>query len=285
MTTKGKQIPLPTGNLLQGDATGRGVALPPGADGTDLQSIGGVLTFVPRATVAAVDPTSDNDRVDTAGTGRRYFVEAAPVWYNNAGNPVRIFDLINDTPGAAVWKLRAEGSLSVFNYRGNIDASNSAAAGLLTGILTDPNTADGDVYRVTNTGGTKDFNGQFPGVANPAFVSATFEVGDNIVVFNGGFDKDDNTDPLGVTVFQANRFQEAGPVVAQTGAFALATTIPSTLQGGNADSVNVYINGEHLDFGQFSLSGAGPYTVTIDAALLGYPVDATDVIKVTYLAG
>lgn len=283
MSTATKQIPLSTGALIVGGATGRGAELAAGANGEQLQIIGGTVTYVPKTTIAAVDPTSDNDNVDTAAAGRAYF--PGDTWFNNAGSPVRVFDCVSANPGAAVWKIRAESTRSAFTYRGNVDASNSATAGLLTGILADPNVQDGDLYRVITSDATGTFAGQWDASSNPEFIGATFEVGDNIVVFNGAFDKQDNTDPAGVTVFQIGRFQEAGPAVAQTGSFALVNQIPSTLQGGNADSVEVMINGESINFDQFNLTGAGPFTVNIDAGLLGYPVDANDTIKVRYAAG
>lgn len=276
--TRRKQIPLPTGDMLRGSA---------GADAENFSLTDGqVPRAIGGAAVAGVDwafqtnsnPTVNNDNVDTAGAGREFYI--GDIWINNSTAPKSVFVNVNNATGAAEW-VQVPNVTSPLFHAGVADADNTPT---ITGFasLADAaaNAADGAVWVVTNTGGTNNFNGTWDASANAEFVGATFEVGDRVVKRGAALDKLDSTDPLSSQAVLKG-FEEAGAV--QAGNHILTGTLPASVQGGAAARPLVHINGVRIQQTNITVGGGGPFTITLDMASIGYPLDATDQIQVDYL--
>ena len=173
--------------------------------------------------VDSVDPTVNNDGVDTAALGERFKI--GDMWVNTSTD--NIWSVADVSTGAAVW-VRSVGVAAAFVYKGDVDASDS-------GVLPSSPVA-GDWWRVGTTGGTQDFNGTWDANGEPD--GATFEVGDAIVYGDDGdWHKVDNTDPVisgggnGITV-------TGGPSTYTISVDADEVTVTAT--GGTGDEVAVF---------------------------------------------
>ena len=173
--------------------------------------------------VDSVDPTVNNDSVDTAILGVRFKI--GDMWVNTATD--NIWSVADVSTGAAVW-VRSVGLASAFVYKGDVDASD-------TGSLPVAPVA-GDWWRVGTTGGTQDFNGTWDANGEPN--GATFEIGDAIVYGDDGdWHKIDNTDPVlggggnGITI-------TGGPSTYTISVDADEVTV--TASGGTGDEVAVF---------------------------------------------
>lgn len=82
--------------------------------------------------------------------------------------------------------------------------------------------------------------------------------------------------------YERRSFTEAGPSTPNTTSHTLNTTLPAELQGGNKDSLIVTINGVGVTPTDFSLGGSGPYTLTLSLAAIGYSLDSTDTVFVSF---
>lgn len=89
--------------------------------------------------------------------------------------------------------------------------------------------------------------------------------------------------PAGVVYLRKN-FSEVGPATPAAGSHTLTTTLPDTLQGGSKDSLNITINGLAIDLDEVTLAGAGPFTVSLNMANIGYSIDSGDKVFVSYSA-
>lgn len=82
--------------------------------------------------------------------------------------------------------------------------------------------------------------------------------------------------------YERRNFTEAGPSTPNITSHTLNTTLPAELQGGNKDSLIVTVNGAGVNPPDFSLGGTGPYTLTLNMASIGYSLDSTDTVFVSY---
>lgn len=82
--------------------------------------------------------------------------------------------------------------------------------------------------------------------------------------------------------YERRYFTEAGPSTPNTTTHTLNTTLPAELQGGSKDSMVVTINGMGVSPTDFSLGGTGPYTLTLNMTAIGYSLDSTDTVFVSY---